>query len=242
MPLFDQRLLFEADDDNATPNPEDAETNDTAAANPEDAGDAGNDDNADDNNDNNDDAGNDDDFNIDADDNSPDADSGGDEGGDTSNPEDSGSSSSGEGNSAEDQVNVDNEDKQKDREIFDSLSPQEQKLKIVKLKQSYIDLYSRCDQIIEKYDAVGVEFENFADVIKGSLNALYSLKEMISHYLLYLFDSKSYIENDITFNRFLTAMNQIKLITKSMRDSYKDEIEDAKANKPLNDKDIKDQR
>ena len=137
---------------------------------------------------------------------------------------------------------MDNEDKQKDREIFDSLSPQEQKLKIVKLKQSYMDLYSRCDQIIEKYDAVGVEFDNLADVIKGSLNALYSLKEMISHYLLYLFDSKSYIENDITFNRFLTAMNQIKLITKTMRDGYKDEIDEVKANKPLNDKDIKDQR
>lgn len=238
MPLFDQRLLFEAeDDDNAAQNPEDAGTND--AANPEDdAGDAGNDDNADDNND---DTGNDDDFNIDADDSGLDSDSGNDEGGDTSNPEDSGSSG-GEGNSAEDQVNIDNEDKQKDREIFDSLSPQEQKLKIVKLKQSYMDLYSRCDQIIEKYDAVGVEFDNLADVIKGSLNALYSLKEMISHYLLYLFDSKSYIENDITFNRFLTAMNQIKLITKSMRDSYKDEIDQAKTNKPLNDKDIKDQR
>ena len=236
MPLFNQRLLFEAeDDDNAAQNPEDAGTND--AANPEDdAGDTNADDNADDNN--NDDGG-DDDFNIDTDDNAPDTDSGNDEGGDTSNPEDSGSSG---GESAEDQVNVDNEDKQKDREIFDSLSPQEQKLKIVKLKQSYMDLYSRCDQIIEKYDAVGVEFENFGEVVKGSLNALYSLKEMISNYLLYLFDSKSYIENDITFNRFLTAMNQIKLITKSMRDSYKDEIEDAKANKPLNDKDIKDQK
>lgn len=240
MPLFDQRLLlFEAeDDDNAAQNPEDAGTNDTA--NPEDTSDAGNDDNADDNNDNNDDGG-DDDFNIDTDDSGLDTDSGNDEGGDTSNPEDSGSSG-GEGNSAEDQVNVDNEDKQKDREIFDSLSPQEQKLKIVKLKQSYMDLYSRCDQIIEKYDAVGVEFENFGEVVKGSLNALYSLKEMISNYLLYLFDSKSYIENDIVFNRFLTAMNQIKLITKSMRDEYKEEIEDVKANKPLNDKDIKDQK
>ena len=236
MPLFNQRLLFEAeDDDNAAQNPEDAGTND--AANPEDdAGDANTDDNADDNN--NDDGG-DDDFNIDTDDNGPDTDSGNDEGGDTSNPED-GDSSGGE--SAEDQVNVDNEDKQKDREIFDSLSPQEQKLKIVKLKQSYMDLYSRCDQIIEKYDAVGVEFENFGEVVKGSLNALYSLKEMISNYLLYLFDSKSYIENDIVFNRFLTAMNQIKLITKSMRDEYKEEIEDVKANKPLNDKGIQDQK
>jgi hypothetical protein len=48
---------------------------------------------------------------------------------------------------------------------------------------------------------------------------------MISTYLLYLFDSKSYIENDIQFNRFLTALNQIKLISKDMRDAHAEEIE-----------------
>jgi hypothetical protein len=40
------------------------------------------------------------------------------------------------------------------------------------------------------------------------------------------------------FNRFLVAMNQIKLITKDMRDSHKEEIDAVKSNTPLNDKDI----
>ena len=109
---------------------------------------------------------------------------------------------------------------------------------MVKLKELYMKLYSRCGQIIEKYDSLGVRYEDLVEPIKNSINALYSLKDTISSYLLYLFDSKSYIENDIMFNRFLVAMNQIKLITKDMRDTHKEEIEAVKTNTPLNDKDI----
>ena len=124
---------------------------------------------------------------------------------------------------------IDNAAKRKDREIFDSLSPQEQKIKTVKLKELFMDLYNRCDQIMDKYNSIGVDYEDLGLPIHKSVEALYGLKQMISTYLLYLFDSKSYIENDIQFNRFLTALNQIKLISKDMRDAHQEEIE--KSNK-----------
>ena len=142
-------------------------------------------------------------------------------------------------NSGGSEAAVDTPAKKRDREIFDSLSAEEQKLKTVKLKELFMKLYSRCGQIIEKYDSLGVRYEDLTEPIKNSVNALYSLKDTISSYLLYLFDSKTYLENDIMFNRFLVAMNQIKLITKDMRDSHKEEIEAVKSNTPLNDKDIK---
>jgi hypothetical protein len=141
-------------------------------------------------------------------------------------------------NSGGSEAGVDTPAKKRDREIFDSLSAEEQKLKTVKLKELFMKLYSRCGQIIEKYDSLGVRYEDLTEPIKNSVNALYSLKDTISSYLLYLFDSKTYLENDIMFNRFLVAMNQIKLITKDMRDSHKEEIEAVKSNTPLNDKDI----
>ena len=165
-----------------------------------------------------------DDFTIDAsDDGIDDTEGGGDTGG-----------TEGDNSSPETQnVDVDNAAKKKDREIFDSLSPQEQKIKTVKLKELFMDLYNRCDQIMDKYDNIGVDYEDLGLPIHKSIEALYGLKQMISTYLLYLFDSKSYIENDIQFNRFLTALNQIKLISKDMRDAHADEIE--KANKSDND-------
>ena len=160
-----------------------------------------------------------DDFTIDASDDGIDDSSGG-GGGDT------GGSTGGDDSSPETQgVDVDNAAKKKDREIFDSLSPQEQKIKTVKLKELYMDLYNRCDQIMDKYDNIGVDYEDLGLPIHKSIEALYGLKQMISTYLLYLFDTKSYIENDIQFNRFLTALNQIKLISKDMRDAHIEEIE-----------------
>lgn len=161
-----------------------------------------------------------DDFTIDASDDGIDdvgAEGGGDdtEGGDTA----------GGDSAVTKDAETDNAAKKKDREIFDTLSPQEQKIKTVKLKELFMDLYNRCDQIMEKYNVIGVEYEDLGVPINKSISALYSLKQMISTYLLYLFDSKSYIENDIQFNRFLTALNQIKLITKDMRDAHKEEID-----------------
>ena len=174
------------------------------------------------------------DFDIDTTDDTT-TDDGMDTGGGDDNTDNGNDSSNNSGGS---EAGVDTPAKKRDREIFDSLSAEEQKLKTVKLKELFMKLYSRCGQIIEKYDSLGVRYEDLTEPIKNSVNALYSLKDTISSYLLYLFDSKTYLENDIMFNRFLVAMNQIKLITKDMRDSHKEEIEAVKSNTPLNDKDI----
>jgi len=147
-----------------------------------------------------------DDFAIDAEDDI----GGGDEGGGDTAGSDSGGNND---NPAE----VDNADKKRDREIYDSLSPEEQKLKNVTLKKNFVALYDRCTQISEKLDDVGVEFEELIPTTKRALDALFDLKEMISSYLLYLYDSNSYVENDIYFNRCLTIMNNIKLITRDMK-------------------------
>ena len=176
------------------------------------------------------------DFDIDTTDDTP-TDDGMDTGGGDDNT-DNNSNNDSSNSSGDSEAAVDTAAKKRDREIFDSLSAEEQKLKTVKLKELFMKLYSRCGQIIEKYDSLGVRYEDLTEPIKNSVNALYSLKDTISSYLLYLFDSKTYLENDIMFNRFLVAMNQIKLITKDMRDSHKEEIESVKSNTPLNDKDI----
>ena len=227
---YNKSIFLEADDDN---NQDQAADQNTEAPTDDAGGDNANQD------DNADDTAKDEDFDIDADDNIGGDDAGGGDTGDTGSA-DSGGDSGGDagGDSDGSEAGVDTAAKKRDREIFDSLSPEEQKLKMVKLKELYMKLYSRCGQIIEKYDSLGVHYEDLTTPIKNSINALYSLKDTISSYLLYLFDSKSYIENDIMFNRFLVAMNQIKLITKDMRDSHKEEIDAVKSNTPLNDKDI----
>lgn len=203
-------ILHEApEDENADPNAPDEGFEEAPA-------DAGND-NADDNTANEDNE----DFNIDATDDNLGDDLGG---GDT----ETGGNTEGNGESPEAQVDVDNEAKQKDREIFDTLSPQEQKIKTIQLKKLYMDLYTRCDQIIDKYNTLGVDYEDLGEPVHRCVDIIYNLKQMISTYLLYLFDSKSYFENDIKFNEFLVVLNKIKAITKDMKNAHIEDIEATK--------------
>lgn len=133
---------------------------------------------------------------------------------------------------------VDTEAKKKDRELFDTLTPQEQKLKTLELKNLYTDLYDNCIQISEKFEVLGVEFNDLSPAITAAMSSLFALRNMISTHLLYLFDAKTYYENDIQYNQFLLALNKIKLITDDMVSAHKEEINDAKSFTPLNDKDI----
>lgn len=139
-----------------------------------------------------------------------------DNGGDNNNTGDTGNTGGdtggGTGNAPEEQVDVDNAAKKKDREIFDNLTPQQQKIKNIKLKELYMDLYDKCESLIDKYNQVGTDNEKLAKPIKRILNCLYDLKTMTSDYLLNIFDSSSYIENDITFNGYLSQLNAIRLI------------------------------
>ena len=164
------------------------------------------------------------DFNIDASDDNLGDDLDG-TGGTTGDGDDT---AGGDNGSPEAQVDVDNEAKQKDREIFDTLSPQEQKIKTIQLKKLYMDLYTRCDQIIDKYNTLGVDYEDLGEPVHRCVDIIYNLKQMISTYLLYLFDSKSYFENDIKFNEFLVVLNKIKVITKDMKNAHIENIEATK--------------
>lgn len=174
--------------------------------------------NQDQNQDDTQDAGGDDEFNIDADMN---IDAGDDDmgGGDTGGGGDSGSSVT-----PEEEEPVDNEDTRRDKELYDSLSPQEQKERNIKQKKLFFDLYSNCDYVIDKLNNISdADLEEYGVQIRKTLSMLFDLKQMVSDYATKLYDSKSYIENDIMFNRYLSILNTVKNITSDIRKSYKTE-------------------
>lgn len=164
------------------------------------------------------DTGGDDEFNIDAD---MDIDTGGeDNDGETTGGDTGGGSSA----SPEEEEPVDNKDTRRDKELFDSLSPQEQKEKNIQLKKLYFELYSNCDYVIDKLNNISdADMEEYGVQVRKILSVLFDLKQMISDYAMKLYDSKSYIENDIMFNRYLSILNTVKNITSDIRKSYKSE-------------------
>ena len=163
-------------------------------------------------------AGGDDDFDIDAslDD--------GEDGGENSesSPSDSddggsGSDSAGGDNNSDEEVNDDNTD------IFSSLSAEEQQIKIKELKGLYQQMYTSCDELLDRINNLDYT-EDSLPIMTRITYALYDLKKYISEYIISIFPRKSFIENDIAFNRFLMILNSVKdILSRYQKKSERDD-------------------
>lgn len=125
----------------------------------------------------------------------------------------SGSSS----DTGDEEVNDDNTD------IFVSLTAEEQQIKIKELKRLYQDLYTSCDEILDRINNLELNEDNLQIITRISYS-MYDLKRYISEYLISVFPRKSYIENDIAFNRFLSIVKSITtILEKYQKKTIKDD-------------------
>ena len=129
----------------------------------------------------------------------------------------SGSDSAGGDNNSDEEVNDDNTD------IFSSLSAEEQQIKIKELKGLYQQMYTSCDELLDRIN--NLEFtEDSLPVMTRITYALYDLKKYISEYIISIFPRKSFIENDIAFNRFLMILNSVKdILSRYQKKSERDD-------------------
>ena len=163
-------------------------------------------------------AGGNDDFDIDA------SLDGGEDGGENSesSPSDSdngggGSDSAGGDNNSDEEVNDDNTD------IFSSLSAEEQQIKIKELKGLYQQMYTSCDELLDRINNLDYT-EDSLPIMTRITYALYDLKKYISEYIISIFPRKSFIENDIAFNRFLMILNSVKdILSRYQKKSERDD-------------------
>ena len=199
--IFD--IIREAEDDNAsdTAKAETDQANDEAPA-PEESGENKTEtDNADDN-----EYGGDDEFDINADLGEEDMGGGDDtDTGATDTGSDMPSSGSSGGEMAEEEPVKANTD------IFASLSKEEQQVKILELKKLFANLYSSTDDILDKINNTETD-ENNIHVINRISMTIFNLRKYIADYIENSFGYKSYIENDITFNRFLSIINSVSSV------------------------------
>lgn len=224
--FFDRRFLFEADGDDAggdaaaDTGATAVDTSDAASSDTGDTADTNADDNNNDENNNEEDDGinvddNDDDFNIDSE---PDMDNN-----DDNNEEDNSAPSSGSSDNNNDEPVVSDDSlKAKDGDMFDSLEPAEQELKLKEMKTNYMNLYQVCDDIIDRVNSLSKEFEEANEELNRIVNTLFATKKMISDYLLHIFDSKSYVENDVRYTEYLSIINAIKNILKDFEKGVED--------------------
>ena len=114
-------------------------------------------------------------------------------------------------------------------DIFASLTAEEQQIKIKELKNLYSNLYSSCDDILERINKLDINEDNLETISRIS-TSLYDVKVYISDYLTMVFPTNSYVENDVTFVRFLTIIKSITEILDDIAKKFAKENED-KGNK-----------
>lgn len=134
---------------------------------------------------------------------------------DGSSTENDSSDSSDSGASSEDNTN---EDKpvEANTDIFSSLTAEEQAIKIKELKKLFGNLYSGVNELLDRVNDLEVSETNKYAISKISED-LCNMKTTIADYILYIFNTKSYIENDIAFNRFLSDINYITSILEKLQ-------------------------
>ena len=134
---------------------------------------------------------------------------------DSSSTENNSSSSSDSGTSSQDNTS---EDKpvEANTDIFSSLTAEEQAIKIKELKKLFGNLYSRVNELLDRVNDLEVSETNKYAIDKISED-LCDIKTTIADYILYIFNTKSYIENDIAFNRFLSDINYIASILEKLQ-------------------------
>lgn len=152
------------------------------------------------------------------------------EGGDDSPSDTTTSDSSDDSDSSS--MDTDEEAVKANTEIFDSLTPEEQLIKIKELKRLYKDLYSSILDIINRMDDMEV-YEDTLEYTTRITSDIHNLKDMIGDYFANSFDKKSYIENDIMFNHFLFQVHSISDVIEQLASSKAEMIgkKDLKSNK-----------
>lgn len=203
--MFD--LLHEAPEDGADAGAEDAETNDNADAPADDAG--GDEDTTD--------MGNDEDFDVDTN-----IEDGGDDNPDSTEGDD-GDLGSDSGRSDMD-GGGDEEVNSKNTDIFSTLSKEEQAIKISELKKKFNELYIYISDMYGKINDINVD-EDSLDTIYRVTAGLYSTKNYIGDYIKQIFPMKSYIENDIAYNRFLTIIQSITNVINKLSAEIEEKVQ-----------------
>jgi len=97
-------------------------------------------------------------------------------------------------------------------DVFSNLSPVQISIKVKELKTQYVTLFSDIDGILERLSQITRKEDNIPTL--QFLNKKFlELKDMIKDSLVYTFDDKSYVQNQVTLQEFLVVyVNLVRII------------------------------
>lgn len=113
--------------------------------------------------------------------------------------------------------------KELEAEIFDQLSEEEKEVKRKELKKMYILLIEKAESIFSLTQEIS-KTDDTVKVVDYVSNTLMDLKTYLSDYVSTIYDSRTYLQNNVNFQKFLAIFDSIHAIFKEIKkaDEYND--------------------
>ena len=105
--------------------------------------------------------------------------------------------------------------KRQEEEMYSDMSPEQLDIMHRELKSRFIDIYNICTNTIERLSAVHVSEDN-VPTLEYISRTLSTTKDMIVDYIDNIYKSKSYIENNVNYNKYLVIINAINKMLESI--------------------------
>ena len=112
----------------------------------------------------------------------------------------------------------------KNTDIFSTLTKEEQAIKITELKKKFNELYIYISDMYNKINDVNPDEDNLEAIYRVT-SGLYSLRDYVGDYIKSIFPMKSYIENDVAYNRFLTIIQSITEVINTLAGEMEEKIQ-----------------
>lgn len=112
--------------------------------------------------------------------------------------------------------------KELEKSIFDQLSTEQKALKTKELKTLFNSVYDKCTEIINTISSADRNPEQ-AKIYDYVMNSLTDLQKYIKDYLFQIYDSKTYIENMVQLQKYLTVLDTVSNIFEEVRNSSEQE-------------------
>lgn len=115
--------------------------------------------------------------------------------------------------------------KELENEIFDQLSEPEKQMKINELKKLYGVLIDKADSLYKLTQEIS-KTDDTVRMIDYTLNTLLDLKTYLKDYVIDVYENKTYLQNSVNFQKFLTIFDAIHAIFKEIKKQL--ELDDKK--------------
>jgi hypothetical protein len=112
-----------------------------------------------------------------------------------------------------------------EKEIFDNLSPEQQVIKVGELKGLFSTLYYSIDDIYNKLTKIDNLKPDSSKIVSRLSNTLDELKIYIEDYLTKTFDTKSYTENMVIYQKYLVIFNSVNKVLEKINIDINKEID-----------------